>query len=379
MATQPQAEPQAQPLNGAAIEAEPQRPQSEGRQFFEAVIDKTSAEMQRLKFEEERFSFQQRRAKLFASSGLFTVKERGQELPLDVAIAQAMVKIELGEAMGFSPAESLQGIHVINGQTAISSALRAARMQSAGYSWDLEWSGTEEDCTGVRVWLYYKGKPLTTRGGEQASVAFLKRDAEKMLTTITDWDGVPSGGKPNKRRVSILEKDNWKMSPRNMYFARAITNAQRFYAPAVLSVNLPSIEEAQEAEPAEPVARGSVTAAEDVAERKIEELERQRSEQGTASGETPAQRDARLERQMAEQLDKAKAAEAAKVDRKKYAKGDELPDAESVPEGTEVEYDGKILRSIGEPGEARSWKTVEEPVQQSPAAARQRPVFGRKP
>lgn len=211
--------------------------------LLESVID-TTAELQRLRYEEARFTFQQRRAKLFAASGLFAQKD----LDRDTAVAQAMVRIELGESMGISPAESLQGIYIINGQTAVSSAVRAARMQTSGYSWEIEWCGTEEECTGCKLWLYYRGKPITdSRTKQQATVSFLKRDAEKMLTTL--WED------SKKRRASILEKDNWKMSPRNMYFARAITNAQRFYAPAVLSANLLSVEEALDFPVEEPAQR----------------------------------------------------------------------------------------------------------------------------
>ena len=243
MATQPQTEPvQGAPIN---VAPEPEQPQSQHRPqtpLLEEVISsgRFGAERERLRFEEERFTFQQRRARLYAKSGLFAGQK---DLTEEQAIAQAMVRIELGASMGFSEAESLQGIRVINGETAIAAALRAARMQSAGYAWSIEWMGTEDAPAGCRLWLYFKGKPLLDPQGKHVSVAFTKTDAQKMLTTI--WEN------NQKKRVSILEKENWKMSPKNMYFARAVTNAQRFYAPGVLSVNIPSIEEAQDfSEPA---------------------------------------------------------------------------------------------------------------------------------
>jgi hypothetical protein len=223
--------PQPQPTSQPASAPEQTMPAEPAPRLLDSVID-TTAEMQKLKMEEEKFTFQQRRAKLFAASGLFSAKD----LNPDMAVAQAMVRIELGESMGISPAESLQGIYVINGQTAISSAVRAARMQASGYSWQIEWIGTEDDCKGCRLWLYYRGKPLIGRDGKEVSVAFTEKDAQKMKTQI--WEN------GNKRSASILEKDNWKMSPRNMYFARAITNAQRFHAPAALSTNILSYEEA---------------------------------------------------------------------------------------------------------------------------------------
>ena len=151
-----------------------------------------------------------------------------------------MVRIDLGESLGFTPAQSLQGVHIINGATAISSALRADRMMRFGYSWDIEWiAGKAGECEGCRLWLKYKGRPMLDRSGNAVSEAFTKADAQKMLTTL--WDD-----KGGKRRASILEKENWQMSPRNMYFARAVSNAQRFYAPHVLSASIPSMEEAED-------------------------------------------------------------------------------------------------------------------------------------
>lgn len=225
------------------------------RSLLTAVLDETQRKQATsIMIEEQKFVLSQRRAKMYSMSGLFADKDipPGSE----VGVARAMVKIELGASMGFAEAEALQGIYVINGQTCVASALRAGRMQSAGYDWDVAWHGTEDECTGVTLWMKYQGKPmmvpvrnekgepLKNDAGElvtqQARSSFKKVDAQRMLTTM--W--VEENGKNVKKRVSILEKDNWKMSGRNMYFARAVTNAQRFFAPKVMSANLMSVEEA---------------------------------------------------------------------------------------------------------------------------------------
>jgi hypothetical protein len=232
------------------------------------VVDETvRRKVEELQVREADFAFQQRRASLFAKSGLF-----GKEKDEDPAtsIARAMVRIELGEGMGFSPAESLQGIHVISGSAAISSQLRAARMQTAGYSWDIEWFDGKKwdsmrgaECHGCRLWLKFRGEPMLDREAKPVCESYQRSDAEKMLTTI--WDN------GQKKRASILEKENWKMSPANMYFARVAANAQRFHAPHVLSVNLPSIEEARdEVEWENPDRFGSKEAAKDTGARKLE-------------------------------------------------------------------------------------------------------------
>ena len=197
------------------------------------ILDETArAEFARQKVREDAFDFQQRRAKMFAASGLFGAKGDSRQ-----AIAQAMVKIELGESLGLTPAESLQGIYLVNGVTSISSAVRASRMQRSGYSWRMLWHENKEGaCVGVTLYLYYQGKPLKEfrRVGDaleevQASVSFLEADAKH----------IDNFSKPGSA---------WKKSVRNMYFARAISNAQQFYAPGCLSINIASTEEAMDME-----------------------------------------------------------------------------------------------------------------------------------
>ena len=159
--------------------------------------------------EVERFELEQRMAKLFALSGLFKdVQGQSQEQ----SIAQAYVKIALGGSMGFSPAESMQGIDIIQGRPSVGAQLRAARMQRAGYSWKVE----RLDDSGCKLRIFQGAVEL----GE---VSFLEEDA---------------------KRAKLIDKDNWKKDPSSMYFARAITRAQRRFAPGVLSMNIMSTEEA---------------------------------------------------------------------------------------------------------------------------------------
>jgi len=170
------------------------------------------------------FEMQQRQARLFAMSGLFAdIKGQTQEQ----AIAQAFVKIALGDAMGFSPAESMTGIDIIQGRVAVGANLRAARMQRAGFSWAPPpgKKGPSAKITDKGCWLplYYKGEPILDSDGKQVVISYTEEDA---------------------KAAGLLAKDNYKKNPRNMYFARAITNAQRWYAPGVLGIDVLSTEEA---------------------------------------------------------------------------------------------------------------------------------------
>lgn len=186
--------------------------------------------------EVEKFELQQRTARLFAYSGLFS-DIRGATV--EQATAQAFVKIALGESMGFTVAESMTGIDIIKGRVAVGANLRAARMQRAGYGWEI----LQLDEGGCRLKLKLNGKPLYTEvidqgTGElttiQATVSFMRSDAERI--TSTDREGT---------KTRMIDKDNYRNYAPDMYFARAITRAQRWYAPGVLSLDVPTREEAE--------------------------------------------------------------------------------------------------------------------------------------
>lgn len=176
----------------------------------QATVD-YQQEATRLDFEMKQWDFHQRMAKLFVSSGCFAdIKGATQEQ----AIAQAMVKIELGRSMGFGAAESMKGIDLIQGRPAIAAELRAARMAANGYSWTFMES-SEKRCA---IKIYRHGKYLG--------------DCEWTMEEA--------------QRMGLNGKDNWKKSPGDMLYARCISRAQRRYAPHVLSINILSREEAMD-------------------------------------------------------------------------------------------------------------------------------------
>lgn len=180
--------------------------------------------------EVQRFEFHQRSAKLFALSGLFAdIKGQSESQ----AIAQAYVKISLGESMGFNPAESMTGIDIIVGRVAVGANLRAARMQRAGYSWDM----LQLDDKGCRLRLKLNGKHL------------MCEDIDQDTGEVTIVPVVVSFMLEDATKAGLAGKDNYRKNPRNMFFARAITNAQRWYAPGILGADILSTEEAVDLEP----------------------------------------------------------------------------------------------------------------------------------
>ena len=148
-------------------------------------------------------------AKIMAKSGCFAdIKGIDEE----VAIAKAVVKIAIGRDFGFSMAESMQYVELIQGRPSISAHARAAKMKAAGYSWK-----------------------------------FLQFDANICVLDVFDRKGERLGDSSftleDAKRMALADKDNWKKNPRNMLYCRAISNAQRWYAPEVLSAALGSTEE----------------------------------------------------------------------------------------------------------------------------------------
>lgn len=185
----------------------------------------------------ERFAMEQRMARVFVESGLFNdVKGSTPQQ----AIAQAYVKIALGNSMGFSPAESMQGIDLIQGRPAISAQLRAARMQRAGFSW----APTSTD-RGCWLALMQAGRPIMVpRVDTSTGLIMRDREGSPLLEQAT-----VSYTEEDAKKAGLLGKDNWKKDPSSMYFARAITRAQRRFAPGVLSGDILTREEAFDADP----------------------------------------------------------------------------------------------------------------------------------
>jgi hypothetical protein len=129
-------------------------------------------------------------ADAFHKSGLFTdVKDA----------AQAMVKIMAGEEFGIEPFSAMSGIHIIKGKPSIGSGLMASSVKASGkYNYVVK-RLDNESCI---LHFYESGK----FSGESK---FTIQDAK------------------------TAETQNLHKFPRNMLFARAISNGIRWFAPDV--------------------------------------------------------------------------------------------------------------------------------------------------
>ena len=128
--------------------------------------------------------------KTLAESGYFSDTKQA---------SQAVVKILAGREMGIGPIASMTGIYVIQGRIAIGANLMAAKVKGSG----------KYDFQVVRL----------DDGG--CEIAFLQQGKDIGHSIFTAEDA---------RRAGTKNTDKF---PRNMYFARAISNGVRWFTPDV--------------------------------------------------------------------------------------------------------------------------------------------------
>jgi hypothetical protein len=131
-------------------------------------------------------------AKAFAESGMFADTK---------SAAQAIVKIQAGQEIGIPPFAAMTGIHIIQGKPTIGAGLIASRVKGSG-KYDYKVIEASEKVCSID---FYQG---ATKIGNST---FTIDDAKKALTKNID------------------------KFPKNMLFARAISNGVKWYCPDVFS------------------------------------------------------------------------------------------------------------------------------------------------
>jgi hypothetical protein len=131
-------------------------------------------------------------SKAFYESGMFT----------DIkSVAQAMVKISAGQEIGIPPFAAMTGIHIIQGKPTIGAGLIASRLKGSG-KYDYRVVEASEKVCSID---FFQGN---TKIGNST---FTIEDARKALTKNID------------------------KFPKNMLFARAISNGVKWYCPDIFS------------------------------------------------------------------------------------------------------------------------------------------------
>jgi hypothetical protein len=136
--------------------------------------------------------------KIIASSGLFAdAKEENQ----------AVVKVLAGQELGVPPVAAMQGIYIVKGRVTIGANLMAALIKASGrYDYRI----VKHDDNECKLEFTENGKKI----GESS---FTMADAKK----------------------AQLAGANWTNYPRNMLFARALSNGAKWFCPDAFSGTTP--------------------------------------------------------------------------------------------------------------------------------------------
>lgn len=127
--------------------------------------------------------------------------------------AQAIVKIMAGQELGFGPIASMTGVYIVKGRVSLSANLMAAAVKRGSkYNYRVR-EHSDEACT---LEFFENGQSLGTSRFTMA---------EAVAGNLhMDW---------NKDKQKWVEKATWKNFPRNMLFARAMSNGVKWHCPDI--------------------------------------------------------------------------------------------------------------------------------------------------
>lgn len=139
--------------------------------------------------------------------------------------AQAMIKILCGSELGFDPITSMSAIHFINGKPVLSAAAQAALIKDSG---KYDFRIVEHSAMRCNIELFSKSE-----AGEWQPLA-----VEEFTIDDAKRAGLTSGA----------NREAWDKHPKNMLFARCVSNALRFHCADLLHSEIGDPEEGEPAE-----------------------------------------------------------------------------------------------------------------------------------
>ena len=146
-------------------------------------------------------------AKVFAESGLFSDAR---------SMAQAFVKIMAGREVGIGAFAAMQGIYIVSGKPTYSANIMAAAIKrNPKYDYRVV-----ELSDLVCEIVFYEA-------GEKIGLSRLTMNEAQKANMHQSWD---------KTKNKWEEKITWKNFPKNMLFARAMSNGVRWYCPDVFDM-----------------------------------------------------------------------------------------------------------------------------------------------
>lgn len=144
----------------------------------------------------------QRTGRMLAASGYFDAKGDSAQ-----SIAMMATKIMAGREMGFGPFASVNGVHIISGKPSVGANLMAAAVKGNG-RYD------------------YRVREMTDK---VCKIEFFQRNGDKLESL-----GVSEFNATDATKAGTKNMDKF---PRNMLFARAMSNGVRWYCPDVFNGN----------------------------------------------------------------------------------------------------------------------------------------------
>lgn len=147
-------------------------------------------------------------AKACAESGFFADTRQ---------MAQALVKIKAGEEVGIPPIAAMTGIYIVKGKVAFSAVTMAALIKRSGrYTYRV----LEHTDTICRIEFFEGGQSL----------------------------GISSFSLDDAKKAGLAQGQMWQTYPRNMLFARALSNGARWFCPDIFGGPVYTPEELREGE-----------------------------------------------------------------------------------------------------------------------------------
>lgn len=147
---------------------------------------------------------------IFVQSGMFKADSRATEAQ---KLYQAAVKIIAGAEFGVAPFAAMRGINIINGNAEMSSNLMAAKVKAhPKYDYRIkQWDN--DGCVIDFYEIVNPGKPI--------------KEQEHLGKSSFDLE--------DAKRGRLAGGDNYGKFPRNMYFARALSNGVRIHCPDIFT------------------------------------------------------------------------------------------------------------------------------------------------
>lgn len=131
--------------------------------------------------------------------------------------AQCGVKVLAGLELGIPAFAAMTGIHIIKGKPSLSANVMAAVVKRSGR---YDYKVRNISPTECKIEFFEK----SPSGWESIGISEMDIDTAKASNLDKEWD---------KETSKWKEKYNWKTFPRNMLFARAMSNGVRWFCPDV--------------------------------------------------------------------------------------------------------------------------------------------------